>query len=68
MMILSAFDQAVLGADMGKERQIAPLAMRREPDPRIRRNLTPRQTTGERSANHIPLELVAVSRCHIQSP
>jgi hypothetical protein len=38
MMILSAFDQAVLGADMGKERQIAPLAMRREP---MRRGMEP---------------------------
>ena len=43
-----------------------PLAERRTPDPQIRRNLTPCQATGERNANRIPLELVAVYRCHIR--
>jgi len=45
-----------------------PLAERRKPDPQIRRNLTPGQVTGERDANRIPLELVAVYHCHIRSP
>jgi hypothetical protein len=45
-----------------------PLAKRRKPDPQIRRNLTPCQATGERNANRIPLELVAVYSCHIRSP
>ena len=35
------------------------------PNPQIRCNLTPRQATGLRDANRIPLELVAVYRCHI---
>ncbi len=45
-----------------------PLAERRKPDPQIRRNLTPCQATGERDANRILLELVAVYRCDIRSP
>lgn len=45
-----------------------PLAGRRKPEPQIRRNLTPRQPTGEREANRIPLELGAVYRGHIRSP
>ncbi len=38
------------------------------PDAQVRRNLAPRQTTRERDPNRIPLELVAVYCCHIQSP
>ncbi len=40
---------------------------RRKPDTQIRRDLTHCQTTGQREANCIPLERVAVSCCHIQS-
>jgi hypothetical protein len=43
-----------------------PLAGRRTPDPKILRNLTPCQATDERNANRIPLERVAVYRCHIR--
>lgn len=42
-----------------------PPAKGRMPNPQIRRNLRPCQATGERNANRIPLELVAVYRCHI---
>ena len=44
-----------------------PLAVRRMPEPQIRRNLTPCQATGERNANLIPPELVAMYRCHVRS-
>ncbi len=36
-----------------------PLAQRPKPDPKIRRNLTPCQATGERDAHRIPLEVAA---------
>ncbi|MFT7391489.1 MAG: hypothetical protein ACI9ZH_001719, partial [Paracoccaceae bacterium] len=41
---------------------------RRKPDPQIRRNLTHGQTARERDPNRIPIELVAVSCCHIRPP
>ena len=45
-----------------------PLVQGRKTNPQIRRNLTPRQAAGERNANRIPLELVAVQYCNIRPP
>lgn len=44
-----------------------PFAERRKPDAKTRGDLTPCQAAGERDANRIPLEFLAVYDCHILS-
>ena len=53
-------------ADHPHQKSPSPICSGSKALPKIRRNLTPCQATGERDGKSIPLECVAVYRCHIR--